>query len=253
MTTYTLNFTDLIGNFWTMDWKPSTSKNKNLAEADIHAVINFIKTGKWAKAPTAAAKNCYDMLAVQIANYIVEEATNSRDRAVSLYSKIVYGWSDQKFSKKGNMIFNQIEQCIKEPKSTENTMQIKKLLKKIIKTENLFAIKLADAENWLVDVSAEFKCCICGAIIADNDHSHDPYPVRPESWYGERENRCCDECNSHIILPIRAKHGRHAPEHREQLMKMSYEELLDFAPAIRFPSQEEILKFWNEYNKQASA
>jgi hypothetical protein len=45
-------------------------------------------------------------------------------------------------------------------------------------------------------------CCICGAKLP-LAFSHDPKPVRPESWYGERENRCCGDCNADIVLPAR--------------------------------------------------
>ena len=45
-------------------------------------------------------------------------------------------------------------------------------------------------------------CCICGAKLP-LAFSHDPKPVRPESWYGESENRCCSDCNADIVLPAR--------------------------------------------------
>lgn len=45
-------------------------------------------------------------------------------------------------------------------------------------------------------------CCICGAKLP-LAFSHDPKPVRPESWYGEKENRCCGDCNADIVLPAR--------------------------------------------------
>ena len=72
------------------------------------------------------------------------------------------------------------------------------------------------------------KCCLCGKAITDVE-GHDPYPVRPESWYGEQENRCCSACNGYIVLPARIRYGRNnvAPENVAKLQSMHYLELVN--------------------------
>jgi hypothetical protein len=228
MNTFTINFTDMIGNFWTIDWTPSTSRNTNLSDKDIHAVVQYIKTGVWPKNTTAAAKNCYDTLAAQIAHSIVELATSSRKNSFALTAKISRAWADHKLSKKGDALYKRFEELGQEEMSTENTLQIRKLMKKIIKSENLFAVKFAEDKTWLVEVMTDLKCCICGDIIENELQGHNPYPVRPESWYGEKEYRCCTCCNQRIVIPARIRFGRNDNHHRNTFMKMDYEELLDF-------------------------
>lgn len=45
-------------------------------------------------------------------------------------------------------------------------------------------------------------CCICNEIINEVE-SHNPWPVRPYSSIGEKENRCCQACNDTIVIPAR--------------------------------------------------
>ena len=73
------------------------------------------------------------------------------------------------------------------------------------------------------------KCCICGKPM-QRDNAHDPYPIRPESWYEEDENRCCEECNCKMVVPIRLQLGRDAggAKNRKVFRKMSHSDLLDF-------------------------
>lgn len=94
----------------------------------------------------------------------------------------------------------------------------------------------AAGKECCVDVVEEMKCCICGKPITDEE-GHDPYPVRPESWYGEKENRCCADCNYTIVVPVRFRYGRHAQQYGARLREMDYEELFAFVAdsGIRFP------------------
>lgn len=46
-------------------------------------------------------------------------------------------------------------------------------------------------------------CCICGKIITSETDSNNPYPVRPYSEFGSKENRCCGECNSKYVITFR--------------------------------------------------
>lgn len=229
MTTYTIKFTDFTGNFWTMNWEPSTIKNKPLTDTDLKAVFHFIKTGNWPATTSSNAKNCYDALAAQIANTIIEDSVAAGpERLYEVVRRIEQAYDEYKLSPKAECLYERCRSLCEEARSTDNTLRMRKLMKKIIKTDNLFAVKFAEDENWLVEVSAEMKCCICGAAISDDRHSHNPYPVRPESWYGEKENRCCGTCNQRIVIPARIRCGRNVAVHRNLLMEMDYEDLLDF-------------------------
>ena len=228
MNTYAINFTDFTGHFWNLDWKPTTSKNKNLKDADVQAVIHYIRTGNWPAATSVAAKNCYDTLAAQIANTIIEESTAAgSERMTTLILKIDRAYTECKLSTKGDELYEHCGELASNPRSPENILRLKKLLKKILKNENLFAVKMAVDEDWRVQVvEEEMKCCICGAPITDIQ-GHNPYPVRPESWFGEKENRCCGHCNREIVIPARFRFGRNPADHGNALMEMNYEELLD--------------------------
>ena len=226
MTTFTINVTDLMDNFWTLKWTPASSKNKNLTEADIQETVNFIKTGNWGKSATTAAKNCYDTLASLIAEVIIDDSWYSRERIHKIILKITRAYYNYSFSKKGDDLYHQLEKLAEKEKSPKNTIRFRKLLKKIIKSENLFAVKFADDENWLIDITTKMKCCICGQIIDDEYYSHNPYPVRHQSFPGEKENRCCSLCNQQIVIPSRILFGRNSETHRI-MMEMDYEDLLD--------------------------
>jgi hypothetical protein len=227
MNTFTINFTDLIGNFWTMDWEPTTSKNKNLSKADVQAVVTFIKTGTWPKATTPAAKNCYDTLAAHIANTIIEDALGSRRRCEVFLNRILDAYLATALSAKGMVLLKQCISMTQNDYTPEKNELLHKRMKKIIKSENLFAVKFAEDENWLVEGVTDMKCCICGNIIADDRGGHNPYPVRPQSFPGEKVNRCCTRCNQRIVIPTRLRFGRNERNYHT-LMKMDYEELLDF-------------------------
>ena len=71
-------------------------------------------------------------------------------------------------------------------------------------------------------------CCICGKKL-DLSFSHNPYPVREESWYGQKENRCCSDCNGRIVIPARISLPYNDILTRNILIarfkNMSYEEL----------------------------
>ena len=40
----------------------------------------------------------------------------------------------------------------------------------------------------------EFICCICGKRI--RNHGNNPWPIK-------RSGKCCDECNTNIVIPAR--------------------------------------------------
>lgn len=92
----------------------------------------------------------------------------------------------------------------------------------------------------------KLRCCICGKEMK-GDNSHNPYPVRKGSCYGETENRCCSECNSKIVVPIRIRLGREAGgrEYRRILQRMSHADLMNFIREnhleIHIPTMEEII------------
>lgn len=49
---------------------------------------------------------------------------------------------------------------------------------------------------------SKLKCCICGDIMTANT-GNNPYPVKPYSSYGDKENRCCNKCNTGVVIPAR--------------------------------------------------
>lgn len=231
MKTFAITFTDFAGHFWNVDWEPATSKNKPLSKADIQAVVHYIKNGSWPKNTSVAAKNCYDTLASQIANIITEDAFASIERSQEAVWVITDVYSKRDFSPKGQALLTRLEQIKNNPKTPTN--ERKGVIKKLIKTENLFAVKFAEDEDWRVEIDPEtMKCCICGKPIT-TEGSHDPYPVRPESWYGEKKNRCCRLCNDCIVVPCRIIFGRTDKSH-DALMKMNYMELLNRVSCLKF-------------------
>ena len=68
-------------------------------------------------------------------------------------------------------------------------------------------------------------CSICGRKM-ERRFSHDAYPVRKESWYDEDENRCCEECNSMIVIPVRIGLGRDGGGFHKKMKGMTHEQLL---------------------------
>ena len=45
------------------------------------------------------------------------------------------------------------------------------------------------------------KCCICGKEF--DGYGNNPYPVGKYFDYLDEEERCCDECNDSIVIPVR--------------------------------------------------
>lgn len=80
------------------------------------------------------------------------------------------------------------------------------------------------------------KCCICGEIIPAL-YSHNPYPIRKESNFGENESRCCSECNADMVVASRFPlHGMNVFEQHNyimQLRKMNYTELREHFKGCR--------------------
>lgn len=48
--------------------------------------------------------------------------------------------------------------------------------------------------------SNKFVCCLCNKI--KTGYGNNPEPVMPEFENGQY-NRCCDKCNSFVVLPER--------------------------------------------------
>ena len=153
MTTYTINFTDFTGHFWTMEWTPSTSKNKNLTQDDIHAVVTFIKTGKWPQNAHAAAQNCYDMLASQISNTIVDAASVSEEHSDKLIKRMFDLLDAEALSRTGTELLMECIFIQRTDDSDEGYQRFLALLKKLVKIDHLFIVKFADDENWPVDIA----------------------------------------------------------------------------------------------------
>ena len=239
MKTYTINFTDFIGNSWVMNWEPTTSKQKNLTETDIAAIAHFLSTRNWPKHTTAAARNCYQMLAAQIANTIIEDISRSSKLSKKFNEKLSDLYCNKVLSKEGAALYEQCILIAHGDPTPDNVNNLYNRLKKLVKLENLFTVELEecdtgdvkndDATGLTLANNKHMKCCLCGSDI-DNDHmGHNPYPVRPQSWYGDKKNRCCTACNQHIVIPIRMRSYKNQNiDYHRTMMKMDYEQLLDF-------------------------
>jgi hypothetical protein len=85
------------------------------------------------------------------------------------------------------------------------------------------------------------RCSICSKIIKEIE-SNNAWPVRAYSSIGEKENRCCHECNNGIVLPIRIGLIRATAEEVEELHKkfnkMDYYELTNLVAETGLPTIE---------------
>lgn len=160
MNTFTINFTDLIGNIWTLDWDPSVSKNNNLTNYDIQDIVHFIKTGIWPKNATSAAKTSYEALAVQISYIIVSNSIFDYEKATALYMTIAHFYDTNKFSKEGKKLFNRCRTLVGTGASKDILSDVFKLMRKIIKSENLFAIKFSTNEKWAIRLDYIENCLV---------------------------------------------------------------------------------------------
>lgn len=148
MNTFTINITDITGRSWTMEWTPSTSKNKKLSDADIEAVVAFIKTSNWRKGASRAAKNCYDTLTAQIANLIINAVSTSLDHSDALIERLTNLLDTDALSKMGEVLFMQcIRIAMAEADTDENYNRMCALLKKLIKADKLFTIDFVDNQD----------------------------------------------------------------------------------------------------------
>lgn len=217
MNTYAIMFNGCTSSSWKMNWNPTQTTDVN--EADILNVVDYIKNGVWSTTASSAAKKCYDALAEYIAETVVEDAFSDQMRTQLLMIIVRHYYETNKLSSEGRLLFERLSTV-----SDINTE--KKLFKRIIKKEKLYGIGINATRAWSDEELSLFECCICGTPITD-EQGHNPYPVRPESWYGERENRCCRNCDCQIVIPARIRFGRDGTNHRTALMKMDYEELLN--------------------------
>ena len=62
---------------------------------------------------------------------------------------------------------------------------------------------------------AHMKCSVCGSTIKKDpvsgwDGGHNAYPVN--------DGRCCDDCNTHIVIPLRINNlfGKMRPVPKEE-------------------------------------
>lgn len=231
MNTYKISYTDFTGRYWNYDWQPNANNNEAVSASDVEAVIEYLQTGSWSSDAGIAAKRCYDSLADLISARIIETACASEAHLLRILTVIQSKYTNSLLTPKSRILYERFnEYC--NGTTEDKKKRTKKLLSKIVKNEKLFMIKFgADPEWTAYEATGNMKCCICGTPITDKT-GHDPYPVRPESWYGEKDNRCCSKCNGQIVFPVRLRYGRHALNHREKLMKMNHDELLEFAPQM---------------------
>ena len=153
MTTYTINFTDFVGHFWTINWEPSTSSNKNLTESDVQAVVTFIKTGNWPKNTRAASRNCYDLLTSQISNIIVDSASVSTEHSAAFIKRLFGLLNEEALSPKGTSLLMECLLIQRTDDSDEGYQRFLTLLKKLVKIDHLFTVEFADDENWPMNIA----------------------------------------------------------------------------------------------------
>lgn len=229
MNTYMISYTDFTGYYWNIDWEPRVNQNETVSDTEVDVVIKYLQTATWPSDASATAKRCYDNLVDMVSAKIIENACVSEDHLRRIVTVIESKYINSLLTPKSKMLYERFNEC-SEAANEDVKSRMRKLLAKIVKNENLYMIKFGADPEWTVyEATGNMKCCICGNPITDKT-GHDPYPVRPESWYGEKDNRCCSRCNSQIVFPIRLRYGRHAPNHREELMRMNHDELLAFAP-----------------------
>lgn len=200
---------------WKMNWNPT--QDISASDSDVLDAVHYIKNGVWASNASPVAKKCYEALAEQIADKIVENDFSTDFHTQMLMMLIRHYHDERKFSPKGNLLFDRLT-------GTSDFDTMKKLCKKIVKAENLFLLQIDETRSWTDEELSLFECCICGTRISD-ELGHNPYPVRSESWYGERENRCCPICNYQIVVPARLRFGRSEENHRK-LAKLNHDELI---------------------------
>ncbi len=217
MNTYAIMFNACTNSSWKMNWNPT--QTIDATEADVLTVVDYIKNGVWSADASATAKKCYDTIAEHIAETIVDDAFADQLRAQVLMMVVKHYYDNNKLSTKGRLLYER-------QRATSDINAVKKLFKKIIKNEKIYGLVIDETRAWSDEELSLFECCICGTPITDEE-GHNPYPVRPTSWYGERENRCCGNCNYRIVIPARLRFGRYITNNHNPLMKMDYDELLD--------------------------
>lgn len=84
------------------------------------------------------------------------------------------------------------------------------------------------------------KCCICNVNIKEKE-SHNPWPIRPNSSMGDKENRCCKNCNDILVIPARIacvcstyEDMEDMEDFYEKLSDMNYEQLMNTINNVSF-------------------
>ena len=203
------NFAIMVRSFTNASWKLNWNPTQNIcaSDSDVMAAVHYIKNGVWDSNTSATAKKCYEALAEQLADKIVENDFSTDFHIQVLLMLIRHYHDEKKLSPTGKLLFERLI-------GTSDFDTMKKLCKKIVKTEKLFILQIDETRAWTDEELSLFECCICGAKISD-ELGHNPYPVRAESWYGERENRCCPTCNYQLVVPARLRFGRSEENHRK--------------------------------------
>lgn len=220
----TIAITTTYGRNMDMNWYPKKKNGQPLAEKDVLSVIDYITNGEWTMPVSSAARKAYKELAHCVAKYIVDDARDNIDKNNEIAIAIYCAYISNKLSSVNAARFQRFMDYSKNPDAYPSKTDWRKVFMDIIATEEFFTLRIKNGNELKDDT---MKCCICGKEITD-DEGHDPYPVRPESFYGEKENRCCPMCNAQIVIPARIGYGRDAAQHQKQLRKMGHEELIEF-------------------------
>jgi hypothetical protein len=91
---------------WKMNWNPA--QNINASDSDALAAAHYIKNGVWDTNASPVAKKCYDVLTEQITDRIVEDNFTTAFHIQTLTMLIKYYHEENKFSPKGNLLFDRL-------------------------------------------------------------------------------------------------------------------------------------------------
>ena len=220
----TITISTYFGRNMNMNWYPKKKDGKPLSEKDVRSVIHYISYGEWEMPVSSAARNAYKELANCVAKQLVDDIRGDYAKFKEVCMPVYVAYLHNELSPNNAERFRQFEEYSKNKASYPYKKDWFKMFMDIIASEELFVLRIKNGNESEDDT---MRCCICGKEITD-DEGHDPYPVRPESFYGEKENRCCPMCNAQIVIPVRMGYGRDAAQHQKQLRKMGHEELIEF-------------------------
>lgn len=108
-------------------------------------------------------------------------------------------WRVEIRTKDGKTFNEQVEDAATEtPNTEEGAMTLIEQIKRYICSYN------SEPEPEMTD--GEQRCCLCEKMFVGWGHNPKPLPfARVAKGSGFTSHRCCDECNTHLVIPVRRK------------------------------------------------